>query len=183
MKDYAPLWKSYFPTALEMIYFHYQDYEHAVNVSQILDDKIELDAYRVSKNPNYAAIVALSTRQAMGAVVLVESAPGRIVDGTGSKPLAFLKEISSNGNMQTVDVIFPAYSLFPQSDLTQSESRFTCIFNLRYSGYFSSLFSNIRKRGYILISIACMTWDHLFLMRPVIQTGLMSTCPSRSAAT
>ena len=109
LNDYAPLWKSYFPTALEMIYFHYQDYGHAVNVSQILDDKIERDAYRVSKNPNYAAIAALSTRQAIGGVVLAESSFGRIIDGKGSKPLVFLKEISSDGNMQTVDVIFPAY--------------------------------------------------------------------------
>lgn len=110
LKDYAPLWKSYFSTALEMIYFHYQDYDHAVKVSQTLDDKIERDAYRVSKNHNYAAIAALSTRQALGGVVLAESSPGKIVDGKGSKPLVFLKEISSDGNMQTVDVIFPAYT-------------------------------------------------------------------------
>ena len=109
VNDYAPLWKSYFPTALEMIYFHYQDYDHAVNISRILDDKIERDAYRVSQNPNYAAIAALSARQAIGGVVLAESAIGRIIDGKGSKPLVFLKEISSDGNMQTVDVIFPAY--------------------------------------------------------------------------
>jgi hypothetical protein len=94
-----------------MIYFHYQDYHHAVKVSQTLDEKIEQDAYRVSKNHNYAAIAALSTRQALGGIVFAESAPGKIVDGKGSKPLVFLKEISSDGNMQTVDVIFPAYTL------------------------------------------------------------------------
>ena len=32
-----------------------------------------------------------------------------IIGGEGSEPLVFLKEISSDGNMQTVDVIFPAY--------------------------------------------------------------------------
>jgi hypothetical protein len=109
IKDYLPLWKSYFTTAMEMIYFHYQDFAHAINVSRKLDTQIEKDADRVSKNGNYAAIVALSARQALGGVVLAESAPGQIRDGKGSKPLVFLKEISSDGNMQTVDVIFPAY--------------------------------------------------------------------------
>jgi Domain of unknown function (DUF4965) len=109
MKEYLPLWKSYFSTALEMIYFHYQDYSYSFNVSTKLDAKIETDAYKVSKNSNYAGIVALSARQAIGGIVLAESAPGRIRYGEGSKPLVFLKEISSDGNMQTVDVIFPAY--------------------------------------------------------------------------
>lgn len=108
IKQYLPLWKSYFSTALEMIYFHYQDYSHSFNVSGKLDSKIESDAYKASKNGNYGAIVALSARQAIGGVVLAESALGRITGGEGSKPLVFLKEISSDGNMQTVDVIFPA---------------------------------------------------------------------------
>jgi Domain of unknown function (DUF5127)/Domain of unknown function (DUF4965) len=112
IKDYLPLWKSYFTTAMEMIYFHYQDFAHARKVSNKLDSKIEKDADRVSKNGNYAAIVALSARQALGGVVFAESAPGQIRDGKESKPLVFLKEISSDGNMQTVDVIFPAYRPF-----------------------------------------------------------------------
>ena len=109
MKAYLPLWKSYFSTALEMIYFHYQDYSHLFDVSSKLDSQIEDDAYKVSKNSNYGAIVALSARQAIGGIVLAESAPDRITRGEGSEPLVFLKEIGSNGNMQTVDVIFPAY--------------------------------------------------------------------------
>jgi hypothetical protein len=109
LKEYLPLWRSYFSTAMGMIHYHYVDYPHAVNVSAKLDAQIEKDALRVSNNSNYAAIVALSARQAIGGVVLAESAPGIIHDGMGSKPLVFLKEISSDGNMQTVDVIFPAY--------------------------------------------------------------------------
>ena len=109
LKEYLPLWKSYFSTALEMIYFHYQDYAHCVDVSAKLDLQIERDAYKVSRNENYGAIVALSARQAIGGIVFAESAHGRITEGKGSKPLVFLKEISSDGNMQTVDVIFPAY--------------------------------------------------------------------------
>lgn len=109
MREYLPLWKSYFPTALEMIRFHYQDFDYAMDVSTKLDHQIEEDAYKVSGNLHYAAIVSLSARQAIGATVLAESAEGRVRDGRGSKPLLFLKEISSDGNMNTVDVIFPAY--------------------------------------------------------------------------
>ena len=109
MKEYLPLWKSYFSTGLEMIYFHYQDYSYLVKTSSKLDSQIEDDANKVSKDSNYGAIVALSARQAIGGIVLAESAPDRITGGEGSEPLVFLKEISSNGNMQTVDVIFPSY--------------------------------------------------------------------------
>ena len=110
LKQYLPLWRSYFSSTLEMIYFHYQDYSHSVDVSSKLDAQIENDAYKASKNSNYGAIVALSARQAIGGVVLAETSPDRITGGEGSQPLVFLKEISSDGNMQTVDVIFPAYS-------------------------------------------------------------------------
>jgi hypothetical protein len=109
VKEYLPLWKSYFATALEMIYFHYQDFTTAIRLSSKLDKKIEQDADKVSENGHYGAIVALSARQAVGGTVLAESARGPIRNGKGSKPLVFLKEISSDGNMQTVDVIFPAY--------------------------------------------------------------------------
>src|SRR5271170_5886294 len=78
IKEYLPLWKSYFSTALEMIYFHYQDYTHCFNVSAKSDSRLERDAYKVSRNENYAAIVALSARQAIGGIVLAESAHERI---------------------------------------------------------------------------------------------------------
>jgi Domain of unknown function (DUF4965)/Domain of unknown function (DUF5127) len=107
-KEYSPLWKSYFSTELEMIYFHYQDYPYSLEISTKLDNKIYNDAPKVSNNRNYSAIVALSARQAIGGIVLAESSQTPVVDGEGSEPLVFLKEISSDGNMQTVDVIFPA---------------------------------------------------------------------------
>jgi hypothetical protein len=109
LREYLPLWRSYFSTALEMIYFHYQDFAKVVTLSSHLDKQIAKDADKASANGNYGAIVALSARQAVGGTVLAESARGPIRDGKGSKPLVFLKEISSDGNMQTVDVIFPAY--------------------------------------------------------------------------
>jgi hypothetical protein len=52
---------------------------------------------------DYLTITTLSTRQAYGAVQLC---------GTSEKPYIFLKEISSDGNIQTVDVVFPAMPIF-----------------------------------------------------------------------
>ncbi|KAJ6187726.1 hypothetical protein N7519_002634 [Penicillium mononematosum] len=70
----------------------------ASNYSQQVAD----DAY-LSGADDYVDIVALSARQVMGATTF---------SGTPDDPILFLKEISSNGNFQTIDVIFPAFPFF-----------------------------------------------------------------------
>lgn len=57
---------------------------------------------------SYYAITALAARQVLAAYVL--TTPSNTTDG--NEPLAFQKEISSNGNVNTVDVIFPAHPFF-----------------------------------------------------------------------
>jgi len=163
MKEYLPLWKSYFPTTLEMIYFHYQDYAHCVNVSAQLDSQIERDAYKVSRNVKYDAIVALSARQAIGGIVFAESAHERIADGKGSRPLVFLKEISSDGNMQTVDVIFPAYRSLSTTLTEVCQS--TCTLNLRFWDSFLNHYSGTKKQDCIRTSTVFMISDHRSPMR------------------
>lgn len=51
---------------------------------------------------DYLTIVSLAARQAWGATQMA---------GTEQNPYIFMKEISSNGNMNTVDVIFPSSPL------------------------------------------------------------------------
>ena len=51
----------------------------------------------------YAALCALALRQAFGATELV---------GTPDKPWMFMKEISSDGNISTVDVMYPSFPVF-----------------------------------------------------------------------
>ena len=62
----------------------------------------------------YYSIVALSTRQIMGAYVLTvpPSAGCSNASTNTSEPLMFQKEISSDGNVNTVDVMFPAMPFF-----------------------------------------------------------------------
>ncbi|KAF2106086.1 glutaminase A [Lophiotrema nucula] len=97
-----PLWESWFADADKLIQFHYGDFSVASKLAGNYSEQLRIDAYK-SGSSNYVDIVALSARQIMGATSF---------SGTPDNPLLFLKEISSNGNSQTVDVIFPAWPFF-----------------------------------------------------------------------
>ncbi|KAF2850190.1 glutaminase A [Plenodomus tracheiphilus IPT5] len=97
-----PLWESWFPKHEKLIQFHYGDFSTALGLAGNYSEQLRIDAYQ-SGATDYVDIVALSARQVMGATSF---------SGTPENPLLFLKEISSNGNCQTVDVIFPAFPFF-----------------------------------------------------------------------
>ncbi|QDS74035.1 hypothetical protein FKW77_009079 [Venturia effusa] len=97
-----PLWKSWFLTDDALIKYHYLDFLNADAFASNYSAQLALDAYK-SGSDSYVDIVAISARQVLGATSF---------SGTPENPLIFLKEISSNGNCQTVDVIFPAFPFF-----------------------------------------------------------------------
>ena len=97
-----PLWKSWFPFDYQLLNYHYLDFANAKTLAANYSDQLAIDAYK-SGSKSYVDIVALSARQVMGATSF---------SGTPDNPILFLKEISSNGNCQTVDVIFPAFPFF-----------------------------------------------------------------------
>ncbi|KAI0003634.1 DUF1793-domain-containing protein [Xylariaceae sp. FL0662B] len=97
-----PLWASYFMTTQEMLQYHYNDYHTAISLARNYSDQLAKDAY-ASGSQDYQDVAALSARQVLGATQF---------SGTPDDPIIFLKEISSNGNFQTVDVIFPAFPFF-----------------------------------------------------------------------
>lgn len=97
-----PLWSSYFADADAMVRYHYDDFKASVSLASNYSDQLAQDAYE-SGSEYYQDIVALSARQVLGATQF---------SGTPENPILFLKEISSNGNFQTVDVIFPAFPFF-----------------------------------------------------------------------
>ncbi|KFY17183.1 hypothetical protein V492_00832, partial [Pseudogymnoascus sp. VKM F-4246] len=97
-----PLWASWFETADSMITHHYMDFEKSSELAAEYSEQLAVDALK-SGSEDYKDIVALSARQVMGATSF---------SGTAENPLIFLKEISSNGDFQTVDVIFPAFPFF-----------------------------------------------------------------------
>jgi hypothetical protein len=96
------LWKSYFADDLEALTFFHEEYSEYSQVSTTLDDQIRGDSIAAA-GQDYATLTTLATRQAFAATQLV---------GTEDKHYLFLKEISSNGNTQTIDVIYPASPIF-----------------------------------------------------------------------
>lgn len=100
------LWKSYFDTELEALSFFHYDFEASNYLSSSFDSQVARDSLAVA-GQDYLTLTSLSARQAFGATQLC---------GTEDNMLMFLKEISSDGNMNTVDVVFPAYPIFLYSN-------------------------------------------------------------------
>lgn len=97
-----PLWQSWFPNVEKLLQFHYHDFANALTLASNYSSQLAQDAY-LSGAEDYVDIVALTARQVMGATTF---------SGTPDDPILFLKEISSNGNFQTIDVIFPSFPFF-----------------------------------------------------------------------
>jgi hypothetical protein len=94
------LWTSYFKEN-DLVSFFHQDYDYAMHYSNRLDIRVKRDSIAAGGD-DYATITTLAVRQTWGALAYT---------GTSSDPLIFLKEISSNSDIQTVDVIFPAFPI------------------------------------------------------------------------
>ncbi|KAL2359032.1 hypothetical protein RJZ56_008135, partial [Blastomyces dermatitidis] len=97
-----PLWQSWFRNVDNLLSFHYSDFQNASTLAARYSSQLEIDAF-LSGAEDYVDIVALSARQVLGATSF---------SGTAENPILFLKEISSNGNCQTIDVIFPSFPFF-----------------------------------------------------------------------
>ncbi|KAG6004962.1 hypothetical protein E4U21_000585 [Claviceps maximensis] len=92
------LWTSYF-SEQDMVTFFFRDYNDAAHASNYLDTRVQRDSVAAG-GQDYATMTTLVVRQIFGALAY---------SGTSHDPLIFLKEISSNSDIQTVDVIFPAF--------------------------------------------------------------------------
>lgn len=101
-------WSKY-STVASAISFFLGDYSNALSRANSFDAKLNSDSSAISSD--YAAITALSVRQAFGAT---EISISKNSDGSWNTDdvLMFMKEISSDGNTNTVDVIFPAWPIF-----------------------------------------------------------------------
>ncbi|HTA18204.1 MAG TPA: DUF5127 domain-containing protein [Polyangia bacterium] len=101
-KSVPPLWRSYWTTWQAMVADAYDDAAGAAARMTTLDARIMTDA-RAAGGEHYADLCALAFRQAFGGTELV---------GTPDEPWLMLKEISSDGNVSTVDVVYPASPAF-----------------------------------------------------------------------
>ncbi len=105
--DLQPWWTSYWGSWTAMLDWFDADYAAALSAADALDAKVRSDASAAAgggtTGDHYAAVCALALRQAVGGTELVDR---------GGSPWAFLKEISSDGNVSTIDVIYPAFPAY-----------------------------------------------------------------------
>ncbi|KAI8458118.1 hypothetical protein BY996DRAFT_4577608 [Phakopsora pachyrhizi] len=127
-------WRSVFGKDIDAIDFFVKDYYRALQDSNELDKTIADDARRLG-GENHVAIVSLSARQAMSAM---EVTVGKDNNGNfnQSDVLVFLKEISSNGDMSTVDVIFPQFPILAYLDPALLRFMLEPIFQYSESGLY-----------------------------------------------
>jgi hypothetical protein len=95
------LWTNFYSNEESAVNGFYHDFDQAAAVASALDEKVAADSQAVAGS-DYVTITSLAVRQAFAAVQLA---------GTSDSNYLYLKEISSNGNFQTVDVIFPFFPI------------------------------------------------------------------------
>lgn len=100
-------YRSVYPNISSAVEFFFEDYDDAASEASTLDSSIETTATSIA-GQNYSDILALSTRQVFGGIDL--TIPADTLSTSDVK--AFIKEISSDGNVNTVDIIYPLFPFF-----------------------------------------------------------------------
>lgn len=104
---YTGYYRAEYPDTFGAVSYFLDDYDDAFQESIALDSELITKA-KAAAGQKYSDILALSTRQAYGGIDL--TIPNDSLDT--SQVLAFIKELSSNGNLNTVDVIMPAFPIY-----------------------------------------------------------------------
>lgn len=125
------LWSAYYDNDTSAVVAFFDDYQHASEESTRLDNKIQRDSEDAAGR-DYAVLTTLSVRQTFGALQYA---------GTPSRPYIFLKEISSNSDIQTVDVIFPAYPLFMYLNASLARYLLDPLFENQESGAYPNAYA------------------------------------------
>ncbi|KAF8917882.1 hypothetical protein CPB85DRAFT_1558569, partial [Mucidula mucida] len=114
------------------------NYAGALATATAFDGQLQSDANAISSD--YAGIVALSVRQALGATELTISKNG---DGSWNTEdvILFMKEISSDGNTNTVDVIFPAWPVLLYTNPALGKYLLEGLFRYQATGQYPNAWS------------------------------------------
>ncbi|KAF5366812.1 hypothetical protein D9758_006553 [Tetrapyrgos nigripes] len=129
---------SQFRTAADLITSFLGDFNAALSRAKTFDTKVQTDANRISTD--YTGVVELSIRQSLGANEITVS---KNSDGTfnTNDVLLFMKEISSDGNTNTVDVIFPAWPIFLYTNPQLGKFLLEGLFRYQASGLYPNKWS------------------------------------------
>ncbi|KAI1372110.1 DUF1793-domain-containing protein [Hypoxylon crocopeplum] len=164
LSNLAPWWERCYGEMHDMIRFHWNDFDTVAAIANEFETKLRADvnafdpsnAYGflepinatgiavpfVSEAESYYAIVALSARQAMGAYVF--AVPPSVPNGSSAddvEPLMFQKEISSNGNINTVDVLYPATPFFLYANPALLKYILQPLYELQEGGFYPNTYS------------------------------------------
>src|ERR1700712_3979574 len=101
------------------------------SISSVLDKKIQYDSIAAAGEA-YHTITSLTVRQSFGATQLV---------GTKEQTYMFMKEISSNGNTQTVDVVFPLHPIILYTNPELLKYLLEPLFENQESGHYPNKYS------------------------------------------
>ena len=127
-----PLWTEYFSDWQQMLASFHDDLAGARKRADALDAKVSADATKAG-GAEYAALCVLALRQAYGGTELAV--------GPDNLPWAFVKEISSDGDTSTVDVIFPAFPVWIYLDPQYLSLLLRPIFGYPESGRWTAQFA------------------------------------------
>jgi hypothetical protein len=127
-----PLWTQYFSSWQQMLAFFHGDVAGTRRRATALDAKVSSDATRAGGS-EYEGLCVLALRQAYGGTELAI--------GPDNTPWAFLKEISSDGDTSTVDVMFPASPAWIYLDPQYLALLLKPIFGYPASGQWTAPFS------------------------------------------
>ncbi|THH14879.1 hypothetical protein EW146_g5515 [Bondarzewia mesenterica] len=129
---------SQFPSVADVISSFIGDYADALSRAKEFDAQVDSDASKISAD--YSSIVALSVRQTFGATEITIS-KGSNGQWNTSDVLVFMKEISSDGNVNTVDVIFPAWPAFLYANPALGKSLLLPLFEYQATGQYPNKYS------------------------------------------
>jgi hypothetical protein len=101
MTSLPGLWSAFYSNGVDAMVAFLKGYPDALTAANTLDAKIHGDSV-AAHSEDYATITTLTVRQTFGGLQFA---------GSSDKLYIFLKEISSNSDIQTVDVIFPAHPI------------------------------------------------------------------------
>jgi len=111
--------------------FFHSDYANAAGLATTFDSKVSGDS-SAAGGADYVILTSLAARQAFGATQLA---------GTPDTPYLFLKEVSSDGNVQTVDVIFPFHPILVYTNPTLLKLLLDPLFINQESGQYPNTYS------------------------------------------
>lgn len=125
------LWTSYFSTELDALAFFHTDYATASGLATTFDNQVSNDGMAAG-GADFVTIASLTVRQAFGGTQLC---------GTTDAPYLFLKEISSDGNVQTVDVCFPFHPILIYTNPTLLKYLLDPLFINQEAGQYPNMYS------------------------------------------